>query len=236
MSLGGRPLPGRPLPAFRIPAFRIPADETEAFAIQDELRGRLVFPSSIETPRTVTGLDISYAVDSTFAVAAAVVLDVATREVREVSLARGHASFPYVPGLLAFREIPLLLEAIAGLPHPPEAIVCDGYGVAHPRRFGLACHLGVLLDVPAFGVAKTAFIGSGPVPGPRRGEWADLADAGEVVGRSVRTQDAVKPVFVSAGHRIGLADATGLAVRLSGRYRIPEPTRQADILSRRALL
>jgi deoxyribonuclease V len=178
---------------------------------------------------------VTYAVDSPRAVAAAVVFDVATLEVREVALARGAATFPYIAGLLAFREIPLLLEALAGLAHPPDAVICDGYGVAHPRRFGLACHLGVLLDVPAFGVAKTAFVGSGPEPGPRRGDWAELSDGGEVVGRAVRTRDAVKPVFVSAGHRIGLADATDLAVRLSGRYRIPEPTRQADILSRQAM-
>jgi deoxyinosine 3'endonuclease (endonuclease V) len=119
--------------------------------------------------------------------------------------------------------------------HAPSLLICDGYGLAHPRRFGLACHLGVLLDLPAYGVAKTAFVGSSAPPGPARGDAADLVEAGEIVGRVVRTQSGVKPVYVSAGHRIGLDDCTGLTLRLSGRYRIPEPTRQADILSRSVL-
>ncbi|MET0492787.1 MAG: endonuclease V [Actinoplanes sp.] len=128
-----------------------------------------------------------------------------------------------------------MAAAVGRLAAPPPLIVCDGYGLAHPRRFGLACHLGLLLDVPAFGVAKTPFIGEAADPDRDRGEFTDLTDNGEVIGRAVRTQSNVKPVFVSAGHRIGLADSTTLAVRLSSRYRIPEPTRQADILSRRAL-
>jgi deoxyribonuclease V len=128
-----------------------------------------------------------------------------------------------------------LLAAIERLSTPPSLLICDGYGLAHPRRFGLACHLGVLLDLPAYGVAKTAFVGSSAPPGPARGDAADLVEAGEIVGRVVRTQSGVKPVYVSAGHRIGLDDCTGLTLRLSGRYRIPEPTRQADILSRSVL-
>ena len=208
----------------------------EAERIQEELRGRLVIPAGpVTLPETVTGLDISYEVGSARAVAAAVVLEVATLRVVATALAEGEVTFPYVPGLLAFREIPLLRAAVERLARPPEMLVCDGYGLAHPRRFGLASHLGVLLDRPAFGVAKTAFIGTHTEPGPRRGDWSPLVDAGEVIGRAVRTQDGVKPVLVSAGHRIGQADAADLAVRLSGRYRIPEPTRQADLLSRRAL-
>ena len=211
-------------------------DVTGAERIQDELRSRVVIPAGrIAPPATVTGLDISYAAGSDRAVAAAVVVDVATLRVLETSLAAGEADVPYVPGLLAFREIPLLRQAIDGLSRAPEMLVCDGYGLAHPRRFGLACHLGVLLDRPAFGVAKTAFIGTHAVPGPWRGDTTPLLDGDEEIGRVVRTQDGVKPVFVSAGHRIGVADAAELAVRLSDRYRIPEPTRQADILSRRAL-
>jgi deoxyribonuclease V len=202
----------------------------------ERLRERLIIPEGpVELPPTVVGLDVTYEVGSDRAVAAAVVVDVGTLEVRETATHSGEADFPYVPGLLAFREAPLLVAAIERLSTPPGLLVCDGYGLAHPRRFGLASHLGVLLDVPAFGVAKSAFIGSFPDPGPVRGETSDLVDGAEVIGRVVRTRSGVKPVFVSAGHRIGLDDCVALTLRLSGRYRIPEPTRQADIVSRRKL-
>jgi deoxyribonuclease V len=216
--------------------FAVPVDPSEAERIQDELRPRVVLPTArVEPPATVAGLDVTYDSGSARAVGAAVVIDVASLTVLEVATAEGEVTFPYVPGLLAFRELPLLLAALDRLRRPAEMLVCDGYGVAHPRRFGLACHLGVLLDVPAFGVAKTAFVGAGPEPGPDRGASADLHDRGEPVGRAVRTRAGVKPVYVSAGHRIGLPDCADLAVRLSAGYRIPEPTRQADILSRQAL-
>ncbi|MCM4080243.1 endonuclease V [Paractinoplanes hotanensis] len=183
----------------------------------------------------MVGLDVTYEVGSARAVAAAVVVDVATLAVAEVATFAGESRFPYVPGLLAFREVPLLLAAVERLSAPPSLLICDGYGLAHPRRFGLACHLGVLLDLPSYGVAKTAFVGRSTDPAPARGASSALVDEGEVVGSVVRTRTDVKPVFVSAGHRIGLADCVDLTVRLSGRYRIPEPTRQADIVSRSTL-
>jgi len=220
---------------------RAPADVAEAELIQAGLRERLVFPDRpIAAPATVTGLDISYAVGSRRAVAAAVTIEVSSLHILEVATAQGAVRFPYVPGLLAFREIPLLLEALERLDRRPEVLVCDGYGIAHPRRFGLACHLGVLLDLPSFGVAKSEFIGVYAEPGPRRGEWSPIRDGegegdAEVLGRVVRTQTEVNPVFVSVGHRIGLTDATDLTVRLSTRFRVPEPTRQADIVSRQVL-
>ncbi|GAA0571363.1 endonuclease V [Paractinoplanes ferrugineus] len=180
-------------------------------------------------------MDISYAIGSDHAVAAAVTIGVQDLRVRDVSLATGPVRFPYVPGLLAFRELPLLLEALAGLPAPPEMVMCDGYGIAHPRRFGLACHLGLLLDRPSFGVAKTDFVAGHDEPGARRGQWSVLAEGDAILGRAVRTRTGVKPVYVSVGHRVSLGDATDLTVRLSPRYRIPEPTRQADIVSRQEL-
>jgi deoxyribonuclease V len=219
-----------------MPSFPQPATVAEAERIQDELRAGLIVGSApIELPRTVVGLDVTYEVGSARAVAAAVVVDVATLAVAEVATFAGESHFPYVPGLLAFREVPLLLAAIERLSAPPSLLICDGYGLAHPRRFGLACHLGVLLDLPSYGVAKTAFVGRSIDPAPARGASSELVDEGEVVGSVVRTRTDVKPVFVSAGHRIGLADCVDLTVRLSGRYRIPEPTRQADILSRSTL-
>ncbi|HEX5203166.1 endonuclease V [Paractinoplanes rhizophilus] len=216
--------------------FVAPADAAEAERIQESLRERLLLPQGrIETPATVTGVDISYAVGSRRAVAAAVTVEVHSLRVREVATAEGDITFPYVPGLLAFRELPLLLAALGRLGQRPEMLVCDGYGVAHPRRFGLASHLGVLFDLPAFGIAKSLYLGSHAEPGPRRGEWAPLTEGGEVLGRAVRTQTEVNPVYVSVGHRIGLADATDLAIALSSHFRIPEPTRQADIVSRQVL-
>jgi deoxyribonuclease V len=113
--------------------------------------------------------------------------------------------------------------------------VCDGYGIAHPRRFGLACHIGVLTGLPSFGVAKTPFRATSDEPGPARGAWSPLVEDGEVLGRAVRTQAGVKPVFVSVGHRIALDRATELTLRLSPRFRLPETTRQADARSRAAL-
>jgi deoxyribonuclease V len=215
---------------------RIPADEAEAELIQTGLRERLVLPDGpIEPPATVTGLDISYAVGSRRAVAAAVTVEVSSRRIVEVATAQGAVHFPYVPGLLAFREVPLLLEALERLDRRPEVLVCDGYGIAHPRRFGLACHLGVLLDLPSFGVAKSEFVGVHAEPGPRRGEWSPISEGEQVLGRAVRTQTEVNPVYVSVGHRIGLTDATDLTVALSTQFRIPEPTRQADIVSRQIL-
>jgi deoxyribonuclease V len=218
-----------------VSSFVIPDGPAEAERLQDELRTRVVLPTGgLAPPGTVVGLDVTYSPDGRYGIAAAVVIEVATLAVVEVAVAEGEVTFPYVPGLLAFRELPLLLPAVARLSHPPELLICDGYGIAHPRRFGLACHLGVLLDVPSFGVAKTAFIGAGPSPADDRGAWADLVDSGEVVGRAVRTRTGVKPAYVSPGHRISLADCTDLVLRLSGAYRIPEPTRQADLLSREA--
>jgi deoxyribonuclease V len=149
-------------------------------------------------------------------------------EVVERAWARGPAPFPYVPGLLSFREIPLYLEAFAKLTVRPDLLVCDGQGIAHPRRFGLASHLGVLFDLPAIGAAKSRLIGTHGEPGRARGRSVRLMHEGRIVGRVVRTQEGVKPLFVSPGHRIGIAPATALVLRLAPRYRLPEPTRQAD--------
>jgi deoxyribonuclease V len=158
-----------------------------------------------------------------------------TLEVVETAVLHGEATFPYVPGLLAFREAPILLEVLGKLRTGPDVLVCDGYGIAHPRRFGLASHLGVLTGIPSFGVGKTAFIGThSPVDDPR-GSVADLVDGSEIIGAAVRTQSGVKPVYVSAGHLVDLPSAVALTLELSPRYRLPETTRLADRLSRNAL-
>ncbi|REE99178.1 deoxyribonuclease V [Thermomonospora umbrina] len=213
-----------------------PTTPREAEAIQDRLRPLLDLtgPGSDE-PRTVAGLDVSYAEGSDLLAAAVVVLDAATLKPVEESVVIGTAAFPYVPGLFAFRELPALVEALEKLSVTPDLLVCDGHGLAHPRRFGLACHLGVLTGLPAMGIAKTPLLGSYDPPGEDRGSASDLRDNGEVVGRALRTRDGVRPVFVSAGHRIDLDTACRHALALSPRFRLPETTRRADRLSRQAL-
>ncbi|MCL7375394.1 endonuclease V [Streptomyces sp. 35G-GA-8] len=217
---------------------RTPEDETEARAIQDELRGLVVRDEPGPPPGTglVTGVDVAYDDERDVVAAAAVVLDAATLAVVEEATAVGTVAFPYVPGLLAFREIPTVLAALEALTSEPGLIVCDGYGLAHPRRFGLAAHLGVLTGLPVIGVAKNPFTFSYRQPGGRRGDFSPLvADDGEEVGRALRTREGVKPVFVSVGHRVGLANACAHTLRLTPHYRLPESTRRADALCRRAL-
>ncbi|MFE7570869.1 endonuclease V [Streptomyces sp. NPDC057539] len=217
---------------------RTPEDETEARAIQDELRGLVVRDEPGPPPGTglVTGVDVAYDDERDVVAAAAVVLDAATLAVVEEATAVGTVAFPYVPGLLAFREIPTVLAALEALTSEPGLIVCDGYGLAHPRRFGLAAHLGVLTGLPVIGVAKNPFTFSYRQPGSRRGDSSPLvADDGEEVGRALRTREGVKPVFVSVGHRVGLANACAHTLRLTPHYRLPESTRRADALCRRAL-
>jgi deoxyribonuclease V len=220
----------------RIPA-GWPATEEQARLVQDELRGRVVLDEPGPPPGTgrVTGVDVAYDDERDVVVAAAVVLDAATLDVVAEATAVGSVSFPYVPGLLAFREIPTVLAALDALPCPPGLVVCDGYGLAHPRRFGLASHLGVLTGLPTIGVAKNPFTFSYEEPGTRRGSTAPLLAGTEEVGRALRTQDGVKPVFVSVGHRVDLGNACAHTLALSPRYRLPESTRRADSLCGRAL-
>lgn len=220
----------------RVPA-DWPATEEQARAVQDELRGRVVRSEPGPPPGTgyVTGVDVAYDDERDVVAAAAVVLDAATLDVVAEATAVGQISFPYIPGLLAFREIPTVLAALEALPCSPGLVVCDGYGLAHPRRFGLASHLGVLTGLPTIGVAKNPFTFTYDDPPAARGTSAPLLAATEEVGRALRTRDAVKPVFVSVGHRVSLANACAHTLALTPRYRLPETTRHADALCRRAL-
>ncbi|MFC7217874.1 endonuclease V [Streptomyces polyrhachis] len=214
-----------------------PRTEAEALAVQAGIRERAdaVGPGP-EGVRLIAGVDVAYQVEGERVAAAVVVLDAGTLEVVEQATAVGEAKFPYVPGLLAFREIPPVLDAMAGLSRRPDLLVCDGYGYAHPRRVGLAVHLGVLLDLPCFGVAKSPFLYRHGELGPERGATAALTDGEEVVGRAVRTRAGVKPVYVSVGHRVGLAEACAYTLALTaGGFRLPESTRRADRACRDAL-
>ncbi|MFB6768481.1 MULTISPECIES: endonuclease V [unclassified Streptomyces] len=214
-----------------------PATEERARAVQDGLRARVVLDETGPPPGTgtVTGVDVAYDDERDVVAAAAVVLDAATLAVVAEATAVGRISFPYVPGLLAFREIPTVRAALDALPCSPGLIVCDGYGLAHPRRFGLASHLGVLTGLPTIGVAKNPFTFTYDEPAARRGSTSPLLAGAEEVGRAVRTRDGVKPVFVSVGHRVSLGNACAHTLALAPAFRLPETTRRADALCRAAL-
>lgn len=215
-----------------------PVDETAARAVQDRLRRHVRLDEAGPEPGfdgTVVGVDVAYDDGRDVVAAAAVALDARTLRVVDEAIAVGRVAFPYVPGLLAFREIPTVLDALDRLVRTPDLVVCDGYGLAHPRRFGLACHLGVLTDLPVIGVAKNPFTFTYEAPGPERGATSPLMDGAEEVGRAVRTQRGVKPVFVSVGHRVDLDHACAHTLRLATEFRQPQTTRAADALCRRAL-
>jgi deoxyribonuclease V len=200
----------------------------DARALQQRLAGQVIDEDRLGPVRWVAGADIAYAKDSDTLHAAAVVLDARTLEVVETSAVRREAAFPYVPGFLSFRELPPLLEAFARLARRPDLVLCDGQGRAHPRRFGLACHLGVLLDLPAIGCGKSRLLGAHREPGRTRGCGCRLVDGGEVIGRVLRTRTDVRPVYISVGHRVSLATACRWVLRLARSYRLPEPVRAAD--------
>ena len=206
---------------------------SEAVEIQRRLASEVVeaplLPALGRPVHTIAGLDVGIRGD--LAQAALVVVDVATMETVDEAVFRAEVPFPYISGLLSFREVPVLLPALARLRVRPDVLMLDAQGRAHPRRLGLASHLGVMLDVPAFGVAKTLFVGRYDGLAEERGAAAPLVHRGEVVGAAVRTRSGVSPVYVSVGHRIALAEAVALALATST-IRIPEPTRRAHHLSR----
>lgn len=182
--------------------------------------------------RLVAGADLAYRPDGRWAWAAVVLVELPEGRLVESATAAGRPRFPYVPGYLTFREGPLLLAAFRRLRRRPDLCLFDGQGLAHPRRFGLACHVGVLAGIPAIGVAKSRLVGSFAEPGPERGARSALLDRGEVIGAVLRTRPGVRPLFVSVGHRVSLESAVRLVLAVTGRYRLPEPCRLADRLSR----
>ncbi len=201
----------------------------EANALQKTLAAQVVTEDRLPAEiRTIAGVDVAYEENCTRAFAAIALFDVVNDEPGRVVCAETESAFPYEPGLLSFHELPALAAAFAKLHDRPDLVICDGQGIAHPRRFGLACHLGVLYDLPAIGCAKTRLIGQAGEVGWKRGSTADLVHDGQVVGAMLRTRDGVKPLYVSAGHCISLPTACAWILRMSSKYRIPEPIRMAD--------
>lgn len=208
-----------------------PDDVAGARRVQEELRERVVAEDRFGDIGRVAGVDVGFEDGGETTRAAVAVLGFPDLELRTHAVARRPTTFPYVPGYLSFREIPAVLDAWDSLEERPDLVLCDAHGYAHPRRCGLASHLGILLDVPTIGVAKSRLVGEHEEPGPEKGEWTPLVHDGETIGAVLRSRTDVKPVFVSVGHRVSLETAVELTLRCAPRYRLPETTRRAHRLA-----
>lgn len=198
-------------------------------ALQERLAHQVLLTPLDTLPNTVCGLDLSAEDAQGFARGAAVVLSFPDMHVIEVRTALRKVTFPYIPGLLAFREAPILAAALERLTTAPDCFIVDGQGIAHPRRFGIACHIGLLTDRPTIGCAKSILRGRHNPLAEEVGAWAALVDRGEVVGAAVRTRAGSAPVYVSPGHRVDLASALRIVLACVKGYRLPEPTRLAHL-------
>ncbi len=202
---------------------------TQAQKLQLELANRVSRENETNEPRLIAGVDISKPNSAGIGRAATVVLSYPGLQLMEVAVAEDKLPFPYIPGLLSFRESPLVLAACQKLSQTPDLILVDGQGIAHPRRFGIASHLGLILDTPTIGCAKSRLCGTHAEPGPERGAHTWLFDESEVMGAVLRTVTGVKPLYISAGHKISLEQAIYWTLECGRGYRLPEPTRQAHI-------
>ncbi|MGZ8218993.1 deoxyribonuclease V [Methylomagnum sp.] len=211
-------------------AWNVPLQE--AIAIQNRLRGLVRIEDDLPPGiHRVAGVDVGFEDNGALTRAAVAVLDFPALTLIESRLARLPTEFPYIPGLLSFREIPALVDALDSLDTLPDLILVDGQGYAHPRRLGIACHLGVLTGLPTIGVGKTRLVGTHMDVPDRRGAWVSLMDKGEEIGAVLRTRVGVQPLYISAGHRMSLVTAVDWVMRCVGRYRLPETTRQAHRLA-----
>ena len=199
----------------------------DAFRIQKELTGQLLFEDDPDDPALIAGVDVAFSRTRDLLYAAIVVLDYATMEMVEVVSAAQQPAFPYVPGLLTFREGPVVTQAYEKLEHSPDLLMFDGQGIAHPRGLGLASHMGVLLDKPSIGCAKSRLVGEFKEPKQKRGAMRTLSLHKKKVGVVLRTKDNTKPLFVSPGHRITVERAVEVILNTGRGYRLPEPTRLA---------
>ncbi len=204
---------------------------SKARLIQESLRGCVVLRDGFANIEYVAGVDVGFECNNTVTRAAVVVLSYSTLEVVERVLFKCPTTFPYVPGLLSFREIPAVLGAIQKLSIIPDILLCDGQGIAHPKRLGIAAHLGILLDIPTIGVAKSRLIGTYDDVPETKGSYVPLMDHDECIGVVLRSRDNVKPLFVSPGHKMSIESAREIVMNCLTRYRLPETTRQAHHLA-----
>lgn len=217
------------MPRFSIPDYdRLSVQE--AVALQQQLRQQIVCDDRFDPVQRVAGVDVSVERQGDLGYAAVIVLRLSDMQVEEQAVVSAPVRFPYVPGLLGFREVPIVLEALNHLSQLPDVLLCDGQGIAHPRRFGLACHLGLLTDIPSIGVAKSRLCGHHAPVADERGAWVPLYDGAEVIGAVLRSRPGTKPLYVSPGHRVSLMSAIQLVMCCVTHYRLPEPTRLAHQL------
>lgn len=203
----------------------------EAIPIQQELQSLVITEDRLPDIRYVAGVDVGFEEHYTITKAAVAVLSFPDLRLVEHAIARRPTTFPYIPGFLSFREIPAVLDALEQLQRTPDLIICDGQGIAHPRRLGIAAHLGVLIDLPTIGAAKSRLIGTYEEVPAVKGSWKPLLHYGETIGAVVRSRTHVKPLYVSIGHRISLLTAIDYVLRCTSKYRLPETTRWADKLA-----
>ncbi|MEH2126120.1 deoxyribonuclease V [Nostoc sp.] len=209
-----------------------PSTLEEAIVIQETLQNQVITEDRLQEPiQYVAGVDMGFEADGTISRAAVAVLSFPDLQVIETSLAHRPTTFPYVPGFLSFREIPAVLDALEKIKTTPNIILCDGQGIAHPRRLGIASHLGLLIDMPTIGVAKSRLIGKHEELAEIKGSTQPLIYNGETIGAVLRSRTGVKPLYISSGHRISLPTAIDYVLRCTPKYRLPETTRIADKLA-----
>jgi deoxyribonuclease V len=206
-----------------------PLDTARAIEIQNDLSDRVIKLDTLPDVRYIAGVDMSTRRTSKTATASVVLLNYPELEIIDIQTASGQLEFPYIPGLLSFRELPLTLAACEKLPITPDIIIVDGQGIAHPRRFGLASHLGVVMNIPTIGCAKSRLCGSYAEPENEPGNYSHLVDKNEIIGAVLRTRHGVKPVYVSIGHKISLDTAIHWVTNCCRGYRLPQPTRLAHL-------
>jgi deoxyribonuclease V len=202
---------------------------SEAIKLQKKLASKVQFTAIRKVPKFIAGIDCAFSPDKKQIIGCVVVLDYPSLETVETVHSIQKVLFPYIPGLLSFREAPVCLEAVQKLKRKPDIFVIDGQGIAHPRRLGLAAHLGLFLEKPTIGCAKSRLIGTYEIPPTAKGSHSKLFDGKEIIGTVLRTRDNVKPLFISVGNKCILNDAEKCILNCCTRYRLPEPTRLADI-------
>lgn len=203
----------------------------QAKEIQLELKKHVILEDQISTVNFVAGVDVGFEEQNTITRAAIAVLTYPGLDLFEHTIARLPTQFPYIPGYLSFREVPAVLKALESIKQLPDILLCDGQGIAHPRRLGIACHLGVLTDIPSIGVAKSRLIGTHAPVAEEKGSWVELKDKQDIIGAVLRTRSKIKPLYISPGHKITLNTSVKYVMQCVTRYRLPETTRWAHRLA-----
>jgi deoxyribonuclease V len=203
----------------------------DAAIVQKQLQPEVITSDRLPEVRYVAGVDVGFEEGGAVTKAAVAVLSFPELQLVEQAIARRPTTFPYIPGFLSFREIPAIVDALEQVATTPDLILCDGQGIAHPRRFGIASHLGVLADLPTIGVAKSLLVGKHDELAEEKGNWQPLRYKGETIGAVLRSRTGVKPLYISVGHRISLPTAIDYVLRCTPKYRLPETTRWADKLA-----